>query len=51
MDHEDEYNLDDCYEMDNPNLYVTLATSGQGGYILAESGGLILLETEEPLFR
>lgn len=30
--------------MKNPNLYVELATSGQGGYLLAEDGSLLLTE-------
>lgn len=39
------------YPQKNPNLYIELASSGDSGYLLAESGGLILLETSEPLFR
>lgn len=51
MDHQDEYNLDD-YEMDNPNLYVTLTASEQNGYLLQEDGRLILTELniETPIF-
>lgn len=41
----------DEYPQKNPNLYITLAETVSGGYLLREDGGLILLETSNPLFR
>jgi hypothetical protein len=43
MDYEDE--IDDEYEMKNPNLYIELTTSGQGGFLTTEAGGPILAES------
>lgn len=49
MNQEYDY-FDEDIMMVNPNLYVTLAASDQGGYLLREDGGLVFLENGDSLF-
>lgn len=37
--------MQDNYCMKNPNLYIELEPSGQGGYLLQEDNRLVLLES------
>lgn len=50
MNQEYDYFDDECIVMKNPNLYVELPRSEQGGYLLQEDGRLILLEDNGELF-
>lgn len=35
------------YPQKNPNLYIELAASGQGGYIETEASGILLTEASD----
>lgn len=37
------------YPQKNPNLYIELAASGQGGYVLTEDSNLIMIEDDSNL--